>query len=137
MEAKFYGLIDLRKGEIVKILKVFPDNRNLISATVIENLTTGQRFRSRYEGVIAANPSVLLANPIIGKVIQSNNTGHDTSFEFVLGTYQDHVFVKAGERQKGQDALIDILKNQLHSYVKVCDPYINQETIKRISNASI
>jgi hypothetical protein len=135
LQAKFYGSIDLRKGEIIKILKVFPDDRNLIMATVIENLTTEQIFRSRYEGVIAANPSVLLANPITGKVIHSNNNGYDTSFELVLGTYQDYVFVKAGEKQKGQDALIDILKNQLHSYVKICDPYINQETIRLISNA--
>jgi hypothetical protein len=134
LEVKFYGSIDLRKGEIIKILKVFPDDRNLIMATVIENLTTGQIIRSRFEGVIAANPSVLLTNPIIGKVIHSNNNGYDTSFELVLGTYQDYVFVKAGEKQKGQDALIDILKNQLHSYVKICDPYINQETIRLISN---
>jgi hypothetical protein len=83
LEVKFYGSIDLRKGEIIKILKVFPDDRNLIMATVIENLTTGQIIRSRFEGVIAANVSVLLTNPIIGKVIHSiimDTTPHSNWF---------------------------------------------------------
>lgn len=64
----------------------------------------------------------------------SNNKGRETFFEFVPGKYQDHIFVKAGEKQKGQDALIDILKNQLHTYVKICDPYISRDTIKLVSN---
>jgi hypothetical protein len=80
------------------------------------------------------HPPVTLKDPIIGKLVSSRRTEWETYFEIEEGTYQDHIFVRAGERQKGQDAIIDILKNQLDTYVKVCDPYISVVTIKLISN---
>ena len=72
---------------------------------------------------------VTLAEPIIGKVISSTRKSNSsTSFVIEEGSYQDHVFVRAGEKQKGEDALIDILKNQLDAYVKICDSYVSPDT---------
>lgn len=134
MEVKFDGNIDLRRGEIIKIIRAVPNDSFLIRATVFENITTGQTFKSHFEGVIAVNPPQTLAEPIIGKVKSVRNNSYSTTFEIEPGIYQDHIFVRAGEKEKGQDALIDILKNQLSTYVKIWDPYIGPDTIKLISN---
>jgi hypothetical protein len=46
---------------------------------------------------------VTLAEPIIGKVISSTRKGNSsTSFVIEEGSYQDHVFVRDGEKQKGE-----------------------------------
>jgi hypothetical protein len=52
------------------------------------------------------------------------------------GSYQDYVFIRAGEKQKGENALSDILKNQLEMYVKICDPYVSLDTSKLLSSVS-
>lgn len=130
----FNQAIELRKGDIVKIVRAFKDETPL-RVTVLENMTNPQVLESIDERVVMTKSPVTLPEPIIGKVIsstpKSNNT---TSFVIEEGSYQDHVFVRAGEKQKGEDALIDILKNQLDAYVKICDPYVSPDTIKLLSN---
>jgi hypothetical protein len=62
---------------------------------------------------------VTLPEPVIGKVISSTHKSNNvTSFIMEEGSYQDHIFVRAGEKQKGEDALRDILKNQLADYLR-------------------
>ncbi len=104
--------------------------------TVIENMTNHQDLRSIDEQIVMSKSPVTLAEPIIGKVTSSTQKDNNTtSFVIEEGSYQDHVFVRAGEKQKGENALSDILKNQLDTYLKICDPYVSPDTIKLLSNA--
>lgn len=134
LECWFNQVIELRKGDIIKIVRAFKDETPL-RVTVIENMTNHQDLRSIDEGIVMSKSPVTLAEPIIGKVISSTRKSNSsTSFVIEEGSYQDHVFVRAGEKQKGEDALRDILKNQLGTYVKICDPYVSPGTIKLLSN---
>ena len=134
MECWFNQVIELRKGDIIKIVRVFKDETPL-RVTVIQNMTNCQDLRSIDEGIVMSKSPVTLAESIIGKVISSTRKNNSsTSFVIEEGSYQDHVFVRAGEKQKGEDALRDILKNQLGTYVKICDPYVSPGTIKLLSN---
>jgi hypothetical protein len=104
-----------------------------LRVSTIENQTTGKVHRSYIEGIIAADPPITFANPIIGRVISSDVREYNTDFVIEPGTIEDHVFVKPGDKQKGQDAILDIFKNRLDIYVKICDPYISPDTIKLTS----
>jgi hypothetical protein len=78
-------------------------------------MTTNVVITSTDEGVVMSTSPVTLAELIIGKVVSSTRSGNNVTY-FVIeeGSYQDHVlFVSAGEKQKGENALSDILKNQL------------------------
>lgn len=134
LECWFNQAIELRKGDIVKIVRAFKDETPL-RVTVLENITNPQVLESTDEGVAMTKSPVTLAEPIIGKVTSSTRKGNNiTSFVIEEGSYQDHVFVRAGEKQKGENALTDILKNQLDTYVKICDLYVSPDTIKLLSN---
>lgn len=134
LECWFNRAIEIRKGDIVKIVRAFKDETPL-RVTALENITNPQVLESTEEGVAMTKSPVTLAEPIIGKVISSTRKGNNiTSFVIEEGSYQDHVFLRAGEKQKGENALTDILKNQLDTYVKICDPYISPDTIKLLTN---
>ena len=114
-------------------MRAFKDETPL-RVTVIENMTNHQDLRSIDEGIVMSKSPITLAEPIIGKVISStrkNNSSTPFELRKVISRY---VFVRAGEKQKGEDALRDILKNQLGTYVKICDPYVSPDTIKLLSN---
>jgi hypothetical protein len=115
-------------------VRAFKDETPL-RVTVIENMTNPQVLESINEGVAMTKSLVTLGEPIIGKVISSTpNINNITSFVIEEGSYKDHLFVRAGEKQKGENALRDILKNQLDTYVKICDPYVSLDTIKLLFN---
>jgi hypothetical protein len=125
--------IELRKGDIVRIVRAIREIP--LRVTELENITTNVVITSKDEGIIMTRQPVTLAEPIIGKVISSTRGGNNvTSFVIDEGSYQDYVFVRAGEKQKGENALSDILKNQIDTYVKISDPYISPDTIKLLSN---
>jgi hypothetical protein len=125
----FDGLLDVRKGEVIKIIAAVSDTDRL-RVSVIEYLTTGKKQTSRIEGVMMARPPVTLREPIIGRVKSSDIDHYNTYFEIEEGNIENNVFVRAGEKKKGQDALIDIFKNRLDAYVKICDPYVSSATIR-------
>ncbi len=136
MRCIFPGPLEIRKGEIIKITSAIP-NTEPLRVSIIENLSTGKIHRSRMEGVIMAQPPQILVESIIGKVVSSEIRGeHNTDFVIEAGEIEDHVFVRAGEIKKGQDALLDIFSNRVETYVKVCDPYVSVDTIKLISNVA-
>ena len=99
MECWFNQAIELRKGDIVKIVRAFKDEAPL-RVTVLENMTNPQVLESTDERVVMTKSPVTLPEPIIGKVIsstpKSNNT---TSFVIEEGSYQDHVLLEL-ERSK-------------------------------------
>lgn len=133
MECWFNEAIELRKGDIVKIIRAFP-NTNPLRVSKIQNLTTGLERTSHDEGIQMTISPVDF--DLAGKVVSSKIAGNNVT-EFVIEEgiiTPDHVFVRAGEKQKGRDALIEILKNQLDTYVKICDPYISPDTIKLFTN---
>ena len=133
MECWINEAIELRKGDIVRIVRAIREIP--LRVTELENITTNVVITSKDEGIIMTRQPVTLAEPIIGKVISSTRGGNNvTSFVIDEGSYQDYVFVRAGEKQKGENALSDILKNQIDTYVKICDPYISPDTIKLLSN---
>jgi hypothetical protein len=70
LECWFNQVIELRKGDIVKIVRAFKDETPL-RVTVIENMTNHQDLRSIDEGIVMSKSPVTLAEPIIGKVISS------------------------------------------------------------------
>ena len=133
MECWINEAIELRKGDIVRIVRAIREIP--LRVTELENITTNVVITSKDEGIIMTRQPVTLAEPIIGKVISSTRGGNNvTSFVIDEGSYQDYVFVRAGEKQKGENALSEILKNQIDTYVKICDPYISPDTIKLLSN---
>jgi hypothetical protein len=71
---------------------------------------------------------------IIGKVQSSVIKSTGTDFTLILGSIQDHVFIRAGEIKNGRDAMVDILSNQLQTNVRIWDPYISEESIKLLSH---
>jgi hypothetical protein len=131
MDCRFYGALVLRKGDIVRILRGMDGSP--LRVTTIQNQTTGETTKSYIEDVVAAFPPTTFAEPIIGRVISSRAGERQTDFAIEPGTIEDHVFVRPGEKQKGQDAIIDIFKNRLDTYVKIWDPYISPDTIKLTS----
>lgn len=133
LDCYFYDAIDLRKGEIVKLKQVVPNSNPLI-VSVIENITTGTIRKSRIEGVIMADSPRYPPTEIIGKVHSSVTKSNGTDFTLILGSIQDHVFIRAGEIKNGRDAIVEILSNQLQTYVKIWDPYISEESIKLLSH---
>lgn len=136
MDCWFDGAIDLHKGHIVKITRgIVYENQGGLRVSTMENLTTGANIQSSIEGVMMAKPPVSLDVPIIGRIKSSAVRGNNTT-EFVIeeGMIEDHVFVRAGDVKKGQEALENIFKNQVQEYVKICDPYISGETIILLSN---
>ncbi len=82
MECWFNQVIELRKGDIVKIVRAFKDETPL-RVTVIENMTNHQDLRSIDEGIVMSKSPVTLAEPIIGKVISSTRKSN-SSTSFVI-----------------------------------------------------
>jgi hypothetical protein len=142
MKCWYDGLIQLRKGDKVRITKGYDTSQEDydtgviydLRVTVFDVLTTGAHQISPMEG-----KADVLSEPIIGIVIRSSvrssmNGVGTTFFEIEEGYFEDHVFIKAGEVKKGQAALTEILSRRIDEYVKILDPYISADTIKLLSN---
>jgi hypothetical protein len=134
MKCWYDGLIQLRKGEIVKITKGYETEYEgyELRVTVFDVLTTGAHYSSMFDGKV-------MPEPIIGRVIRSDVRGMmagsaTTYFEIEEGNFEDRAFVKAGEVKKGQAALTEIFTRRIDEYVKIWDPYISVDTIRLISN---
>lgn len=134
MDCHFYDPIDLRKGKLVKLTQVVPNSNPLI-VSVIEIITTGTILKSRMEGalIMADSPRYPPAE-IIGKVQSSLIKSNGTDITFILGSIQDHVFIRTGKIKNRRDAIVEILSNQLQTYVKIWDPCISEESIKLLSH---
>jgi len=82
LKCSFDGLLEVRRDQIVKIVRAVQGSDPL-RASMVENLTTGQKQTSRIEGVMMANGPVPLTKPIIGRVISSESNQYKTGFEIV------------------------------------------------------
>lgn len=133
MECFFDGFLDIRRGEIIKILKAVPGTSTL-RVSMLENISTNKIHKSRIEDLVMANPPHSLPEPIIGKVKSSEVGEYKTKFIIEKGKFEDHVFVKIGDTKKGRDLIIDIFENQIDKYVKICDPYLSKDTINLVSH---
>jgi hypothetical protein len=134
MKCWYDGLIQLRKGEIVRITRGYDTEYEgyELRVTVFDVLTNGEHHTSMFDGKV-------IPDPIIGRVIRSDVRGvtsgaGTTFFEIEEGYFEDYVFVKAGDVKKGQDALREIFIRRIDEYVKIWDPYISVDTISLISN---
>ena len=131
MKCWYDGLIELRKGELVKITRGYQADYEGygLRVTVFDVLTNGIQYSSKFDGKA-------IHEPIIGRVIRSDVRGGSatTFFEIEEGLLEDHVFVNAGEVKKGQDTLTEIFTRRVDNYVKIWDPYISVDTIRLISN---
>jgi hypothetical protein len=78
LECWFNEAIELRKGDIVRIVRAFK-NDNPLHVTELENITTNVNITSRDERVVMSISPVKLAEPIIGKVISSARGGNNTT----------------------------------------------------------
>jgi hypothetical protein len=131
MKCWFDGLLDLRKGDRVQILRAVHEAYEEYALRVndFEAVTTGAHHSSTFD-------SNQLKERIVGKVINSHvSRGKSaTFFEIVEGQFEDHVFVPTGQFEKGQEVLRDILGSIRDEYIKIWDPYISVDTIKLVSN---
>ena len=131
---RFEGRINLHRGEIVKIYSTIEDQSYPIRVTRMENFTANTDHESQLENIGMANPPRRLPEPIIGRVTSSSDPGIDaTIFTIEEGRFEDYVFIRAGQRKKARDLIVNIFENQLDLYVKICDNYVNVETIKLLS----
>jgi hypothetical protein len=134
LDCYFHDAIDLRKGEIVKLSQVIPNSNPLI-ASVVENITTETIRKSRMGDVTTEEESPPYPpTEIIGKVQSSVIRSSGTDFTLIQGSIQEHVFYRAGETKNGRDAIVEILSNQLQTYVKIWDPYISEDSIRLLSH---
>ena len=133
MKCRFKDKLELSRGERIIIKRAVPDT-NPLTVTLIENITRAKVHKSRTNNVYSAFPPITLADPITGRVISSDIHQYYTDFEIEEGNMEDLVFVKVGEKNRGQEAIIKILTNRLDTYVKIWDPYISQDNIFLMSN---
>lgn len=133
---QFDGSIQLHAGQIVRTFSVIPGGSYPTRVTRMENFTASVQNTSFFEGVYMANPPVRLREPIIGRVVESSIGGNNvTTFTIEEGRFEDYVFIRAGQRKRARDVIVDIFKNQLDLYVKICDNYVNAETIELLLHA--
>ena len=133
---RFEGRVNLHRGEIVKILSIIFDQSSPIRVTRMENFTANTYHESPLERMIMANEPRRLPEPIIGRVTSSSDRGVDaTIFSIEEGRFvDDYIFIRAGQKKRARDAIVDIFKTQLNLYVKIIDNYVNAETIKLLFN---
>jgi hypothetical protein len=131
LKCRFNDKLELSKGERIIIKRAVPDT-NPLTVTLVENISRAKVHKSKTDGVYSAFPPVTLADPIIGRVVSSDIHQYYTDFEIEEENIEDHVFVKFGEKNKGQEAIIEILTNRLDTYI--WDPYISPDDIFLISN---
>lgn len=128
-----HGLV---KGHLIKLLEFFPepDYERGTRITMFENLTVGNSWKSRIRGVTMSRNKEKFPEPIIGRVksiTQSEGLQDVYDIEILEGTVTpDHVFVEAGQKQKGIDAIKNIFQNEISGYLKICDPHIGPETLE-------
>jgi hypothetical protein len=136
---QFDGSIQLHTGDIVKIFSVLKDEgypyNSPIRVIQMENFTANSTSSSFLAGVSMVTPTIRLQPPTIGRVISTSISGNNViTFTIEEGTFENYVFIRAGQRTRARDVILDIFKNQLNLYVKICDNYINAETIKMLAH---
>jgi hypothetical protein len=126
--------VELSKGDVIRILRAFPGDTPL-RVTQLENITRGWTRTSHDEGVVMTKSSIIYKDPIVGKVDASRIEGNNvTHFTIKRGTYENYIFIEAGQIQQAQNAIIHILKNEVNAYLKIWDNYISSDTVKLLSN---
>jgi hypothetical protein len=139
MRITFDGAVMVENGDIIEVLRGIPSRDNHIRATKIRNVTRGGwEKRSRIDGTLMTVLPRDFNPPIKGKIRNLSFPGSDTEFDLMQGDYlDDHIFVRAGDRARGREAIGSILKNELIEYVKICDPYINEQTFDILRDVPI
>lgn len=131
MKCWYDGVLQLRKGDLLEILKAYKDEYEgyELRVNAVNVLSMMAQHNSSYD-------SNKLSGAITGRVIRSivKHGTNTTFFEIEEGYFEDNVFVKAGEVKKGQDVLKDIFARRIDEYVKIWDPYISADTIRLVSN---
>lgn len=132
----FDGRLDLRKGDVVRILKAIIRGDD-VRASRIENVTNGAKVASRIEGVLMTESPIELEEPIVGRItgieIRSNDVTYFDLEEGVL--IDDQVFVPAGESKRGHGVLEQVIRSEIEEYLKVCDPYVSCDTLDLLANS--
>lgn len=75
--------------------------------------------------------------PITGKVVKLEYLGSVGSVRFELAEVRlvdDHVFVEAGGQEKAKAHLRQIMRTELIEYLKLCDPYIGENTFRLLED---
>lgn len=124
----------LMKGHVIKLLEYFPEDVGRgTRITMFENLTVGSTWESRIRGVGMSRNKEKFSKPVIGRVRSINQSeGIQNAYDIEIEEgiiSSDHVFVEAGQKQKGVDAIKEIFQNEISDYLKICDPYVGSETL--------
>ena len=131
MKCWYDGILHLRKGDLLEISKGYEEEYGgfMLRVNALTMLSTMAQHNSSFD-------TNKLPGPITGRVIRSivKHETKTTFFEIEEGNFPDHVFTKAGEHKKGQDALKEIFTSRIDEYVKIWDPYISADSIKLVSN---
>ena len=136
-EVWFDGDLDARKGDIVRVIRGFPDG-NGWRATVIQNLTAGYDQRSRVAGTLMTVSPVDLEPPLVGRVEKLQRRDGNTYATLSTGVYEaPNLFFPAGDFQAGQEALRRILRTDVRGYLKVADPYVSPATLSLLESVPV
>lgn len=124
----------LMKGHVIKLLEYFlEDVGRGTRITMFENLKVGSTWTSKIRGVGMSRNKEKFSEPIIGRVRSINQSeGIQNAYDIEIDEgiiSSDHVFVEAGQKQKGVDAIKKIFQNEISDYLKICDPYIDPKTL--------
>ncbi|MCH7560113.1 MAG: hypothetical protein IIC67_01875 [Thaumarchaeota archaeon] len=132
----------LMKGHLIKLLEYFPEDVGRgTRITMFENLTVGSTWESKIRGVGMSRNKEEFSEPVIGRVRSINQSeGIQNAYDIEIEEgiiSPDHVFVKAGQKQKGQDIIKQIFQNEISNYVKICDPYVGPKTLQLLKNVQL
>lgn len=131
------------KGHVIKLLEFFPDSDDErgLRITMFENQTVGNTWKSWIRGVTMSRNKEEFTKPIVGRVKsieQSEGLQNAYDIEIEEGIITpDHVFVPAGQKQRGQNTILAIFQNEITDYLKICDPYVGPETLDLVKHISL
>lgn len=127
-------------GHVIKLLECFPepDDERGLRITMFENQTTGTSWTSWIRNVHMSRDNEKFSEPIIGRVKSIKQTeglqnAYDIEIEEGIITL-DHVFVSAGQKQKGQSTILTIFQNEIIGYLKICDPFVGPDTLNLLKH---
>jgi len=133
----------LMKGHVIKLLEFFPqpDDERGLRITMFENQTAGNTWKSWIRGVTMSRNKEEFTESIAGRVKsieQSEGLQNAYDIEIEEGVITpDHVFVPAGQKQKGQNTILTIFQNEITHYLKICDPFVGPDTLNLLKHVPL
>ena len=133
--AYFDGIMNVRVGDLISILRGREEENNKIRITKYELEPNKGVTASYIDKIQMEKPAYDFDPPIHCRVEDFQINDDMTTLSINPGLYlPSNVFIPSGDRTGGKDYLKAIFLNEVVDYVKICDKYISDETLKLLSD---